>query len=62
MADRLRALFLNHDHLNDVSGVGSSPALDTYETSQVLLPGVPVVFSRGSQVFADLLIGPSHMS
>ena len=35
-----------------VSGVGSSPALATCETSQVLLAGVPGCFSRGSPVFA----------
>ena len=35
-----------------VSGVGSSPALATCETSQVLLAGVPGGFSRGSPVFA----------
>ena len=34
-----------------VSGVGSIPALATCETSQVLLAGVPGVFSRGSPVF-----------
>ena len=34
----------------------------TCETSQVLLAGVPGGFSRGSPVFAHLLIGPSHMS
>ena len=34
------------------SSVGSSPALATCETSQVLLAGVPGVFSRGSPVFA----------
>ena len=33
-------------------GVGSSPALATYETSQVLLAGVSDVFSRSSPVFA----------
>ena len=43
-----------------VSGVGSSAALA--ETSQVLLAGVPGVFSRGSPVFAHLLVCPSHMS
>ena len=58
MAERLRAL----DHLTAVSGVGSSPAVATCETSQVLLVGVPGGFSRGSPVFAHLLIGPSHMS
>ena len=46
----------------EVSGVGSSPALATCETIQVLLAGVPGVFSRGPPVFAHLLIGPSHMS
>ena len=45
MAKRLRALFLNH--LTAVSGVGSSPALATYETSRALLAGVPGGFSRG---------------
>ena len=53
MVERLRALFLNHsDHLTAVSGVGYRPALATCETSQVLLAGVPGVFSRGSPVFA----------
>ena len=33
-------------HLIAVSGVGSSPALATCETSQVLLAGVPGGFSR----------------
>ena len=33
-------------------GVGSSPALATCETSQVLLAGVSGVFSLGSPVFA----------
>ena len=32
------------------------------ETNQVLLEGVPGAFSRGSPVFAHLLIGRSHMS
>ena len=31
---------LSFDHLTTVSGVGSSPALATCETSQVLLAGV----------------------
>ena len=35
-----------------MSGVGSSPALATYETSQVLLAGVSGGFSQGSPVFA----------
>ena len=56
VAERLRALFLNH--LTTVSGAGSSAALATCETSQVLPGG----FFRGSPVFAHLLIGPSHMS
>ena len=46
------------DHLTAVSGVGSSPDLATCETSQVLLAGVSGVFSRGSPVFAHLLIDP----
>ena len=50
VAERLRALFLNH--LTAVSGVGSSPALAICETSQVLLAGVSGGFSRGSPVFA----------
>ena len=37
--------------LTAVSGVGSSPALATCETSPVLLAGVPGGFSRGSPVF-----------
>ena len=48
--------------LTAVSGVGSSPALATCYSSQVLLAGVPSCFSRGSPVFAHLLIGLSHMS
>ena len=63
VAERLRALFLNHPTISPaVSGVGSSPTLATRETSQVMLAGVPGGFSRGSPVFAHLLIGPSHMS
>ena len=38
--------------LTAVTGVGSSPALATCETSQVLLAGVSGGFSRGSPVFA----------
>ena len=54
MAERLRALFLNHsfDHLTAVSGVGLSPALATCETSQVFLAGVPGGVSQGSPSFA----------
>ena len=53
MAERLRTLFLlkSLDHLTAVTGVGSSPALATCETSQVLLAGVSGGFSRGSPVF-----------
>ena len=40
------------DHLTAVTGVGSSPALATCETSQVLLAGVSGGFSRGSPIFA----------
>ena len=62
MAERLRALFLKSlDHLIAVSEMGSSPALASSETSQVLHAGVPGGFSQGS-VFAHLLIGPFHMS
>ena len=53
VAERLRSL----DHFNAVSGVGSSPALATCETSQVLLAGVP----GGFPVFAHLLIDPSQI-
>ena len=55
-------LFPNIDHLTAVYRAGSSPPLATCETSQVLLAGVQGGFSRGSTVFAHLLIGPSHMS
>ena len=42
----------NYGNILAVSGVGSSPALATCETSQVLLAGVSGGFSRGSPVFA----------
>ena len=58
VAERLRALLLNHS----LSGVGSSPALATCETSQVLLAGVPGVFLGILPFSPHLLIGPSHMS
>ena len=45
-----------------MSGAGLSPTLATYETSKVLLAGVPGGFSRGSPAFAQLLIGSYHMS
>ena len=60
MAERLRVLLLNH--LTAVSGVGSSPALATCETSQVLLAGVSGGFSRGSPVFVPPTDWLSHMS
>ena len=47
--------FIIYKNLTAVSGVGSSPALATCETSQVLLAGVPGGFSRGSPVFARLI-------
>ena len=46
------------DHLTAVSGVGSSPALATCETSQVMLAGVLGGFSRGSPVFASPTVWP----
>ena len=54
MAERLRALFLNHSIISSLclSGMGSSPALATCETSQVLLAGVSGGFSWGSPIFA----------
>ena len=50
------------DHFTAVSGVGSSPAVATCETSQVLLAGVPGGFSRVLPFSPHLLLGPSHMS
>ena len=47
-----RGRVVKSDHLTAVSGVGSSPALATCETSQVPLAGVSGGFSRGSPVFA----------
>ena len=44
--------FLSLNHLTSVSGVGSSPALATCETSQALLVGVPGGFSWGSPIIA----------
>ena len=62
MAERLRAPFLYHYHLTAVSGVGTSPALATCETSQVLLAGSQVVFLGVLPFLPHLLTGPSHMS
>ena len=44
MAELVRSLYF--DHLTAVSGVGSSPALATCETRQVLLAGVSGGFPR----------------
>ena len=57
VAEWWRALIFHYrtqpfDHLTAVTGVGSSPALATCETNQVLLAGVSGGFSRGSPVFA----------
>ena len=46
--------------LADVTGVGSSPALATYETSQVVLAGVSGGFPGGAPVSPDLPIGSSR--
>ena len=46
--------FMKNGGLTAVSGAGSSPALATFETSQVLLAGVSGGFSRGPPVFAHL--------
>ena len=46
------------EHLTAVSGVGSSPALATCETSQVLPAGVPGGFPRGSPIFAQPINWP----
>ena len=57
MAETKKAVSL--DHLTAVSSLGSSPAMATCETSQVLLAGVSGVFFSG---LSHLLIGPSNMS
>ena len=51
--------YISFDHLTAVSGVGSSPALATCETSQVLLAGVSGGFARGTPVSPNLSIGSS---
>ena len=51
--------YLSFDHLTAVSGVGSSPALATCETRQVLLAGCVRWFSRGIPVSPHLSIGSS---
>ena len=56
MAEWLRALIFHYrtspfDHLTAVSGVGSSPAVVTCETSQVLLAVVSGGFSQGFSHF-----------
>ena len=45
-----------------MTGVDSSPALDTCETCPVLLAGVPGGYSRGSPVFTHQLICMSRVS
>ena len=55
---RDRAVKRSLDHLTAVTGVGSSPALATCETSQILLAGVSGGFSRGSPVFAPPIDWP----
>ena len=64
MAEWLRVCFLITRSSHRCVWCGLEPrSLATYEseTSQVLLAGVPGGFSRGSPVFAHILIGPSHM-
>ena len=62
MAERFKnAVSETLDHLNAVSGVGSSHALATCETVQVLLTGVSGVFLWVLTFLPHLLIGPSHM-
>ena len=53
MAERLRALFLNHSIISPMCLVWvQTHALAICETSQVLLAGVSGGFSWGSPVFA----------
>ena len=52
MAERLRALFLNHLNISPLCLEWVQAPLWPRETSQVLLAGVPGVFSQGSTVFA----------
>ena len=51
---------LNFSALYHLTGVGSSPALATCETSQVLLTGVSGEFSRGTHVSTHIPIGSSR--
>ena len=44
------------DHLTDVTGVGSSPALATCETSEVLFAGVSGGFLPGYSPPTDWLV------
>ena len=57
VAERLRALFLNHSIISLLCLVLVQDPHWPHETSQVLLAGVPGGFSQGSPVFAHLLIG-----
>ena len=52
MAERLRALFLNHSIISPLCLEWVRAPLWPSETSQVLLAGVPGSFPRGSHVFA----------
>ena len=52
MAERLRGLSLNHSIISPLCLVWVRAPLWPRETSQVLLAGVPGVFSQGSPVFA----------
>ena len=52
MAERLRALFLNHSIISPLCLVWVQATLATCETSPALLAGVPGGFFWGSPVFA----------
>ena len=53
---------LEHRDIKEAVDPGFEPRTGNMRDSQVLLAGVPGGFSRGSPVFAHLLIGLSHMS
>ena len=63
VAERLRALFLNHLIISLLCLVWVRAPLWPHVRSQVLLVGVSVFFFLGVLQFSpNLLIGPSHMS
>ena len=62
VAERLRALFLNHSIISPLCLVRVRAPLWPRETSQVLLVGVSGGFSGVLPFSPHLLIGPSHMS